>query len=296
MNNWTGALKAESIKVLRNYKFNAFLVWILPIGMLAFNLIMIVGGLLLNAPPEELIYGCGGQWTENVYGIWNFLIAFPGSIFGRILPLAFFAVVFAGEYQWGTWKNIAPRNNRLILLISKGTVATLTVVTSILITAPISAGGQSILCKIGGTFYGPAISAAVLGDFLGKFLLKSLIGLSVLLMILGFAALASILSRSVLGGFLGGFGFSLVELFSLGILILLGNILNKPDLVNFYRFMPGYNIENLQSWFFHGVGYGGELLGMAVEIPQWQSLAVMAAWIIIPFAIAIYAFRRQDIT
>ena len=210
--------------------------------------------------------------------------------------LAFFAVVFAGEYQWGTWKNIAPRNNRLILLISKGVVAALTVITSILITAPISAGGQAVLCKIGGASYGPAISAAVLGDFLGKFLLKSLIGVAVLLMILGFAALASILSRSVLGGFLGGFGFSLLELFSLGILILLGNIFNRPDLVNIYRFMPGYNIENLQAWFFHGSGYGGELLGMAVEISQWQSLAVMAAWIIIPFAITIYTFRRQDIT
>ena len=295
MNNWIGALKAEWIKIARNYKFNSFLVWILPIGMLAFYLIMIVGGLLLKAPPEEMIYGCDGQWTENVYGIWNFLIAFPGGIFGRILPLAFFAVVFAGEYQWGTWKNLIPRNNRLILLISKGTVSVLAVVSSILITAPISAGGQAILCKIGGATYGPAISAGVIGQFLGTFLLKSLVGGLALLMVLGFAALASILSRSVLGGFLGGFGFSLLELFSLGVLILLQNIFNNPSIVNFYRFMPGYNIENLQSWFFHGTGYGGELLGMAVEISQWQSLAVMAGWIIIPFAIAVYAFRRQDL-
>jgi len=295
MNIWIGPLRAEWLKIKRNYKFNSFLVWILPIGMLAFYCFMIFGALLVKAPSEELIIGCNGKWTNNATEIWNFLRVFPGSIFGRILPLAFFAVVIAGEYQWGTWKNLVPRNRRLNLLLSKGTIALLAVISSILITAVISAGGQSLVCKIEGVFYGPAISGAVLVDFLGDFTLSSLLGVLVLLMILGFAALASILSRSVLGGFLGGFVLSLLELFSLGVLYLLRNIFDNPYIVNLYRFSPGFNLDNLQMWFFQGHHYNGELLGMAVEFSVVQSYVVMGFWILIPFLLAFLLFHRQDL-
>ena len=295
MSNWLGPLRAEWLKIKRNYKFNAFLVWILPIGLLALNTFLIVGALVVKAPSEELIIGCGGQWTAKVNGIWDFLRVFPGSIFGRILPLAFFAVVIAGEYQWGTWKNLVPRNRRLNLLLSKGTVAILTVIGSILLTAFISAGGQSLLCNIEGAYYGPVISGAVLVDFLGDFALSSLIGVLVLLLVLGFAALASILSRSVLGGFLGGFVLSLLELVSLGVLYLLRNIFDNPEIVNLYRFAPGFNLDNLQTWFFQGHPYQGELLGMAVEFSVIQSLAVMAIWIVLPYLLAALLFQRQDL-
>ena len=296
MNSYLGPLRAEWLKIKRNYKFNSFLVWILPIGLLAFYTFMIVGALVVKAPSEELIIGCGGQWTNNATGIWDFLRVFPGSIFGRILPLAFFSVVIAGEYQWGTWKNIVPRSRRLNLLLSKGTVAILTVIGSILLTAFISAGGQSLLCNIEGAYYGPVISGAVLVDFLGDFALSSLIGVLVLLLVLGFAALASILSRSVLGGFLGGFVLSLLELVSLGVLYLLRNIFDNPEIVNLYRFAPGFNLDNLQTWFFQGHPYQGELLGMAVEFSVIQSLAVMSIWIVLPYLLAALLFQRQDLT
>jgi hypothetical protein len=296
MSKWFGLLRAEWLKIVRNYRFNAFLVWILPIGMFAFYCIMIIGGLLLKAPSEELIYGCDSQWTSNIYDIWNFLSAFPGSIFGRILPIAFFTVVFAGEYQWGTWKNIIPLSQRVALLISKAIASLLTVVSSILLTAPISAGGQALLCKIGGASYGPSLSAQVLKDFIGDFLLSSLIGVLVLMMVLAFSALASIMTRSILGGFLGGFGLSLLELFLLGILILFGNIFQNPSIVNLYRFTPGFNLENLRLIFFQGTPFRGELLGLNAEHTIAGSLAVMAAWILIPALIAAWKFIKQDIT
>lgn len=295
MNKRFGLLRAEWLKIIRNYRFNSFLVWILPIGMFAFYCIMVVGGLLFKAPPEELISGCDGQWTSNVYAIWNFLSAFPGSIFGRILPIAFFSVVFAGEYQWGTWKNIVPLSRRLPLIVSKAIAALLTVIFSILLTAPISAGGQALLCKIGGASYGPSLSAAVMKDFIGDFLLSSLIGLLVLMMVLAFSALASVQTRSILGGFLGGFGLSLLELFLLGVLILLGNIFHNPGIVNLYRFTPGFNLENLRLLFFQGTPFRGELMGLNAEHTIAGSLAVMAAWILIPSLLAAWIFSRQDI-
>ena len=296
MNKYLGPLRAEWLKIKRNYKFNSFLVWILPIGVSAFYTFMIVGALIVKEPSEELIIGCFGTWTNTAAGAWNFLRVFPGSIFGRILPLAFFAVVMAGEYQWGTWKNIVPLNLRLNLLFSKGLVATLTVISSITLTALLSAGGQSLVCNIEGAFYGPVFSGAVLLNFLGDFALSSTIGILVLLLILGFATLASILSRSVLGGFLGGFVLSLLELFSLGLLYLLRNIFNNPGIVNLYRFAPGFNLDNLQSWFFQSQSYSGELLGMAVEYSVFQSLAVLGFWILVPTLLAAILFQRQDIT
>jgi len=295
MNNWIGLLKAEWLKIKRNYKFNSFLVWILPIGLLAFYTFMIVGALIVKESSEELIIGCYGTWTGSAVGVWDFLRVFPSSIFGRILPLAFFAVVMAGEYQWDTWKNIVPLNRRLNLIFSKGTVALLTVISTILISAFISAGGQSLVCKIEGTFYGPALSGAVIFNFLGDFALNSLLGILVLPLILGFASLASVISRSVLGGFLGGFGLSLFELVLLGFFILLGNIFDNPQLVNLYRFAPGFNLDNLQVWFFQGHPFSGELLGMAVEYSVFQSLVVMVIWILVPILLAGFLFHRQDL-
>ena len=32
--------------------------------------------------------------------------------FVRVLPIVFCAGVFAGEFSWGTWKNIVPRSRR----------------------------------------------------------------------------------------------------------------------------------------------------------------------------------------
>ena len=73
MNNRLGPFKAEWIKIARNYKFNSFLVWILPIGMAAFYTFMIAGALIVKEPSEELIIGCYGTWTSSAAGVWDFL-------------------------------------------------------------------------------------------------------------------------------------------------------------------------------------------------------------------------------
>ena len=229
-------------------------------------------------------------------GGWDMISVFPGSIFGRVLPLAFFAVVFAGEYQWGTWKNLVPRTRRLILFLSKCIVATLTVVFTILLMAPISSGGQALLCKVGEVAYGPAFSAEVLQSFASDFSSSSLIGFLALLMTLGFAALASVLSRSILGGFLGGFGFSMVETMALGLLVFIRNLFNVPEIINLYRFAPVFNLENLRTWLFQGHANQGEFVGMTVTYSVGQSLAVMTVWILLPLILAILFFQRQDLT
>lgn len=296
MYKWIGPLRAEWTKVARNYKLHSFLVWIFPIGMFAFYGLMIVAGLLYEPARPGLVYGCNGQWTDNFNGLWSVLSVFPGSIFGRILPLAFFAVVFAGEYQWGTWKNLVPRNRRQALLLCKGTIAALAVTFSLFLAALLSAGGQALLCKVGGASFGPALSFAVLQANLLDFLLSILTGILPLLMILGFAAIASVVTRSILGGFLGGFGLSLLELMILSVLLLLRNLFGRPEIVNLYRFAPSFNLDNLRMWFFQGQAFQGEFVGMTVTFSVGQSLAVMAIWILVPLCLTMFSFQRQDLT
>jgi hypothetical protein len=296
MTDFLGPLRAEWFKVLRNYKINTFLVWILPVGTLAFYSLMILGGLLLKAPPQELTFGCGGQWTDHLYQIWNFLLTGEGSIFGRILPLAFCALVFAGEYQWGTWKNLVPRSRRWWLILGKSGAALLAVSSSILITAPISAGGQALLCRVGGSAFGPALGSFSPWEVLGDFTLHCLIGVFSLGLVLGFASLMAVLTRSVLGGFLGGFGLSLLEILSPGILNLLGNLLQQPGIASAYRFLPAFQIENLGSWFFNDQPFQSQVLGLALAVPAWQSLALLVAWAIAPLLLTLALFQGQDLT
>jgi len=295
MTDRLGPFRAEWLKILRNYKVNLFLIWILPAGLLVFYTLMIVGGILAKAPPEELVFGCGGRWTGNLFNIWNFLIVSEGDIFGRMLPLAFFAVVFAGEYHWGTWKNLVPRSRRRTLLFQKAGAALLAVSASILISAPISAGGQALLCRVGGEAFGPSPASISLAGVLADFLLHSLIGILVLGMVLGFAALAAVLSRSILGGFLGGFGLSLLEILSLPLLTLLAKLFNSPGILRAYLVFPGYSTANLQAWFFQAPTPLPEALGTAAGLPGWASLLILTAWAVLPLLAAAAFFQLQDL-
>ena len=55
------------------------------------------------------------MWTDTFMASWGF----ANNLFGRMFLLGFTAVTFAGEYQWGTWKNIIPRQRRSLLIMAK---------------------------------------------------------------------------------------------------------------------------------------------------------------------------------
>ena len=97
--------RAEWRKVFANFKLTSFLVWIIPIGYFAFQSVMILLSLFSETMTAGVEYFGSGDWTADSLSTWNMLIFFPANLFGRMLPLAYMAVVFAGEYQWGTWKN-----------------------------------------------------------------------------------------------------------------------------------------------------------------------------------------------
>ncbi len=291
--------RAEWRKVFANFKLTSFLVWIIPIGYFAFTVVMIVLSLFSKTMQAGVDYFGSGDWTLDSLGIWNMLIFFPANLFGRMLPLAFMAVVFAGEYQWRTLKNIVPRTQRWKIILSKMAALVSLVMLSMLLTASIGAIGPVTGHRIHDWAYGPALSWQVFGDFVLDTARTALIAFISLLNIVSYAAIAAIITRSILGGLLVSFGFAILDAMSLGFLLFLRGILNMPELINLYQFTPTYNLSNLHSWLFLGKAQQFITAGAApltAEPSFWLSLLILGIWIGGLTGLSLWLFQRQEIT
>ncbi len=291
--------QAEWRKVFAIFKLTSFLFWILPIGYFAFHSVMILLSLLSGTVQAGVEAFGLGDWRTDSLTIWNMLIFFPANLFGRMLPLAFMAVVFAGEYQWRTLKNIVPRTKRWKLLLAKMAALISLVMVSMLLTALIASIMPVTGHRIHDLPYGPTLSAQVLSDFLLDTVRTALIALISLLNIVSYAAIAAILTRSILGGLLVSFGFAVLDATSLGFLLLLRGLLNKPELINLYQFTPTYNLSNLHAWLFLGKTQQFISAGVAPLIAEpsfWFSALVLAIWIGGLIALSLWLFQRQEIT
>jgi ABC-type transport system involved in multi-copper enzyme maturation permease subunit len=291
--------QAEWRKIFANIKLTSFLIWVYPIGLAAFHIAMNLGSLVSETMMTGVEYFGAGDWTMDSLAVWELLISFPANLFGRMLPLAFMAVVIAGEYQWRTWKNIVPRTQRWKLLLVKMVAPVSLVMVAFILTALIAAMGPSIGHLIHDLPYGPALTADVLSQFILDTVKTGFIALLSLLNLAGYAAIVSILTRSILGGLLGSFGFAVLDATSLGLLLFLRNLFGLPQLINLYQLTPTYNLGNLHSWLFTGEAQRFVATGIApltTEPSFWLSLFVQMFWIIGLAGIALLIFQRQEIT
>jgi hypothetical protein len=296
-------LLAELKKVVLNYKLTSFLVWVFPVGVAAFYTIANLAALLPDKQfAINLLSATSGissaetsRWTTDAVSIWGVISSFPVNILGRMLPLAFMAVVFASEYQWGTWKNLVPRRGRTALMVSKFVILTALLVTSFLLASACTVLGQAIGRRLTGMAYEPALGADVLRSFAETFFQTIFLGVISLLILAGVAALAAILTRSVLAGMLVGFGFSMVDSVSMMILMVLGYLFGKPELVDLFRFTSSYNLQNAMSWFQTDAAYVPVGTGFTGEPSLAFSLILLFLWTVGLIVLAIWAFRRQDI-
>ena len=291
--------RAEWKKVFANFKLTSFLVWIFPIGLFAFHTVMILLSLVSPTMTAGVEYFGSGFWTTDSLNAWNIMITFPANLFGRMLPLAFMAVVFAGEYQWRTWKNIAPRTQRWKLILAKMAALVSLVLISLALTALISALGPAIGYRIHGLPYGPDLDPQILGSFLLDTAKTTFIVLLSLAVLAGYAAIAAITTRSILGGLMVSFGFSVLDAVSLGMLSLLATLFNQPSLINLYQYTPTYNLSNVQSWLLRGEGEVAIIAGispLSTAPGFWISLLVLAIWIGGLISLALVIFQRQELT
>ena len=235
--------RAEWTKIVGNRWVAGCLVWVFPVGAVAFVLVM---GLImaLSSTAREGFFEAPMQWTEQAVAVWSI----PNNPLGRLVLLGFTAVVFAGEYQWQTWKNVVPRNRRSLLILFKFLALGAFIVLAFVLMSILWTLGIGLLSQIAGVPYGPSLDGEVLADFAGDYALAAALAFTSTLIAAGYAALAGMLTRSILGGVLVGFAVTFLENLSIAGLALIGYLLDIPRIVHLYRLTPGYNLLNVASW------------------------------------------------
>ncbi len=291
------ALAAEWRKLLGHRKAVSFLIWVYPIGALMIVLLVqIVPGLLIETV-RQMMAADPIDWTEDLLSVWNTMNGFPGGTFLRMPFLAFIAIAFAGEYQWGTWKNIVPRQSRTALILAKFLVLGLLFLLALLLTSLVITGGGWLQAVLLGVPFGPLLVDLELLPFLQQLGVQALVTFLNTLIVAAYAALIAMYSRSIVASLLLSVGVSIVEFASSLLLLIMSQALQRPDIVNVLAATPTYNLDNVRSWLMDGVGstFGG-FPGFTAVPPMWISVLILLAWLVGLLGLTAVVFRRQDIT
>ena len=290
--------RAEWLKIAGNRWVAGCLVWIFPFLAVAAVVILAAILALSSVARQGFREDEGNLWTEQAVGVWNI----PNNPVGRLLLLGFAGVVFAGEYQWQTWKNVVPRNRRAALIAIKFIALGAFVVMAFVLMSILWAAGGWLLAQIADSSYGPKISGEVLSDFAGDYALAASLAFTSTIIAAGYAALAGMFTRSILGGVLVGFAATFLENLSILGLLLIGWLLDIPKIVHLYRLTPGYNLINVASWINDNApnrmqpSEEGAFSTIVFADSLTFSVVTLALWVLGLIALTAFLFRRQDIT
>lgn len=279
------AFSAEALKI-RHHKATWFLVWLYPILFAAvFVIAVILGvtGIDEQTDPQPL-----SEFIENTVLIW----IVPSQTIGRYLIAAFVAVVFAGEYGWNTWKLVVPHRSRPALIAAKYGVVLTLFLAAFALTGLISTVGTFAKYWSTGDVVPAGVTASLL---LGSHGTYALAAVAPLLVTVGYATLAAILTRSTIAALV----ISIVALTIEELLFKLAPILSTkfPAVIDaLYPVMPGYHLANMSEWITEGVALQTKFPDGAVFAqPLATSAAVVAAWLVVLVGGTFVAFKRQDI-
>lgn len=288
--------RAEWEKITGNRWVIGCMIWVFPLAAIAFILFASIV-LSLSTTARHQFAAETQLWTDQMVGVWSI----PNNPLGRLLLIGFTAVMFAGEYQWSTWKNIIPRNKRIALILMKFFTLGVLIVVAFVLMSLIMLVGTGFLVLITDGTYGPPVTNEVLSDFAGDYLFQAALAFTSTMIAAGYSALAAMLTRSILGGVLVGIGVALLENLLIVGLVLIALFLDFPEVLQLYRFTPAYNLINVNEWIINDHA-------SVLEIPYNDadrvvysnsleaSLLILALWIIGLIGLTIVLFRRQDIT
>ncbi len=293
---------AEWIKIAGNRWRAAFLLWIFPVGTLAYMIVIsaLVGiaPLFTDADVNNALKVDEMDWIDQAISAWSV----PTSLFGRVLVLALASLIFAGEYQWQTLKMVVPHTHRASLVVIKSLAVAFAILLTFTLMSLILAAGSFIITWIGGGHIGPAITGKIVVEFGKEYVQQVWLAFSLTIISANFAALTGIITRSILGGMLMGVFFTYIEGFSVFGLMLLAHLLDYPKLVHLYRLTPSYNVANINSWIKtnhpttddESLTFLGDMLNFADDISF--SAVILMIWVIGLVALTAYLFHKQDIT
>ncbi|VAW40005.1 hypothetical protein MNBD_CHLOROFLEXI01-2285 [hydrothermal vent metagenome] len=290
-------IAAEWRKLLGYSKAIAFLVWIYPIAALVIVLILSILPPLLFPSVRELASQNGRFWTNDSLAVWQAMSGFPGGTFIRMPFLAFTAIAFAGEYQWGTWKNIVPRQSRTALILTKFLVLGVLATVGLLLASFIITGGGWLSAVLYDVPYGPALSELDVAAFFQEYVTQAAVTIAGMLIAASYAALIAMYSRSIMASLLLSVGVGILEIFFALILAIVGTVTNRPSLTNLFVVTPTYNLDNIRSWLIDGMGStGGGLPGFTAVPSLTVSILIVLLWLVGLLGLTAVFFNRQDIT
>jgi ABC-2 type transport system permease protein len=292
---WSRLFRAEWRKIIGNRWATGCMIWIFPaLAVLVTGFALLVAALSSNFRAE--ISRDPAVWTDIAITPW----AIPTNPLGRMLLLGFTAVLFAGEYQWNTWKVIVPRSQRVPLILVKFFAVALFIIFAFTLMSILLTAGIGLVSLVAGASYGPPIDSDVLRDFAEDYGLQMLSAFMTTIIAAGYAALTAMITRSILGSAVVGIVVSIGETLLFLPLSLIGHLLDTDSVVHIYRFLPGYNLNNLFSWLFNDADSPPEGIefpsGKIIVDSQLFSEVMLICWVVGLVVLTAYLFQRQDVT
>ena len=279
-------------KITGNRLTTTVFIWSVP--LIALFLMCVVNIAALGWEDIRLEYGsrAATSWNEAFVMGWPLV----NSDIGRYIVAAFTAIVFASEYQLGTWKNFVPYRRRFTLLLTKFAVIGVLVTIAWMAMTLIVGAGTLILGQISGFGLGE-FNGESLRQFLGDYGAQMLLTLGATFIASCYAALAAMFTRSTLASFFVALVFNAAETGILLPLVFLSQAL-RTNLIAIYTFTPSYNLANLQSYLTSGPP--AWIPTTTHEFVNGQapasSLLILVVWVSVLLGITFWRFNWQDIT
>lgn len=296
---------AEWKKVTGNRWLVGCMIWIWPLGAIAVALGLMLLALLSPEIRERLVNN-PTKWTDASLLFWTI----PNSIIGRLMIISFATILFAGEYRWGTWKNILPRRGRFSLIVMKFITLSIFVVVVFAFTSLVWVLGRGLVQLLVGGAYPPAFDE-IPSIYWRKLILQMVTAFLSTLIIAGVAALIALITRSIVAGVIVGLGAAVIDGIIGAALLIFYSVSELRFFPSLFRFTITYNVDNLLN---HATSnepspvlsninvQDSELLGNLKLDPPLAgnsltvSLVIMLFWVILLVGLSAYSFYRQDIT
>lgn len=288
--------RAEWIKVVGHRHAMFWLLGIFPTMAILFFLI--TAAFVKKPTTASMIESLFSNWTEVMLFAW----LVPSNLFGRLFLLAFVAFTFAGEYQWETWKNLAPRRARGQLVLVKFFTVSLLVVLNFFIVSLLLTAGGIWLSQLADVTMKPGLDLVHVRSFIPNYLLGASLAFLAFLITGIFAALGAIYSKTILGGTLAGMMAVLIDPAFFYTANMSANLLDSPWLLHFQRLAPSYNIENVRSWLTSGSASSmidSSFVSLELAPPSdsaMVSLTLLSLWVILGVKATVSVFEHQDIS
>lgn len=197
------------------------------------------------------------------------------------------ATVYAGDYRWETWRLISARNDRVSLILGKvGAMKLLAIAAMLVFTL-----AAFVFFIAQAVIYQRPVTVQMDATDWGKTALVWLLSY-VRIIQYGLIALATgVLTRSLLASLFvpWALGFGQSVLGAPPVMMLLGL---KPDGWPAQLLLPGLAYDSLKNLVVPGIVQ----LPMETPPPLWPALIGLALWTLLPLALALVWFQKQDLS